>query len=647
MDVRILGWRYQNIRGMRDVTIDLGDQPPRWTLIQMPNGTGKTTTLTLMRVALSDEELSVQNIRSFRPDDQTDAGEFQLRLSVDGERCWLFVKFDYDTGTLRRFTSRAATDAGGLEVGRRLKGNLQDLLTPAFTRLFIFDGELAKGIRDLSKDEASRAIHTLYRLDRVDNLRGAVQRVLQSEQEAKAKTERGLGNLTGRYKTAESTLEELKQRKTDVYNLIESTKDAVLKLQTQKNERISMDSDARRRLVDATQAKAEVDVKIVGLNKDLLSISRNPAALADRIRTRLTALGSRLHQLKLPKTTSAEFFRELALARDCICGRPIGDTEREVITSRASEYLAENEMGVINAMKNALRNSDSAANPVQFAEKLDSLVCAMRDRRETNQLLDKIAAEREEAGDAELEYLREELRTKEGALRGYQEEFRRLTTSSRVEQDQFGFDWKQNIPLCEAELEEKVRQYNAALRTMRLHDQSQFVANLLRDIEERASTKLRDRVQIATNVKLESLIPGEHIRVARIGKALELASDQRKSKESVSEGQGLAVAYAFLASLFQDAPYRLPFVVDSPAVSLDTRVRREVADLIPGLFEQVIFFVISSEREGFADSFYGRAGARFITIESTASGVTSITEGIEAFKAFHSEEDQTLEGVAR
>jgi len=630
---------------MRDVTIDLGDQPPRWTLIQMPNGTGKTTTLTLMRVALSDEELSVQNIRSFRPDDQTDAGEFQLRLSVDGERCWLFVKFDYDTGTLRRFTSRAATDAGGLEAGRRLKGNLQDLLTPAFTRLFIFDGELAKSIRDVGKDEASRAIHTLYRLDRVDRLRGAVQRVLQSEQEAKAKTERGLGNLTGRYKTAESTLEELKQRKTDVHNLIEATKDVVAKLQTQKNERISMDGDARRRLVDATQAKAEVDVKIVGLNKDLLSISRNPSALADRIRTRLTALGSRLHQLKLPKTTSAEFFRELALAKDCICGRPIGDTEREVITSRASEYLAENEMGVINAMKNALRNS--AADPVQFDEKLESLVRTMRDRREINQLLDKIAAEREEAGDAELEHLREELRTREGDLRAYQEEFRRLTTSSRVEQDQFGFDWKQNIPLCEAELEEKARQYNAALRTMRLHDQSQFVANLLRDIEERASTKLRDRVQIATNVKLESLIPGEHIRVARIGKALELASDQRKSKESVSEGQGLAVAYAFLASLFQDAPYRLPFVVDSPAVSLDTRVRREVADLIPGLFEQVIFFVISSEREGFADSFYGRAGARFITMESTANGVTSITEGIEAFKAFHSEEDQTLEGVTR
>lgn len=641
MDVRILGWRYQNIRGMRDLTIDLGEKPPQWTLIQMPNGTGKTTTLTLMRLALSGDELSEAAIRSFRPDDHTDEGEFQLQLSVDGERCWLFLKFDYDAASLRHFTSRAASEAGGLEIGRRLKGNLQDLLTPTFTKLFVFDGELAKSIRDLNKDDASRAIHTLYRLDRVDRLRAAVQRVLQFEQEARAKTERGLGNLTGRLNTVKTTLDELKHRQTEVESLLATTRDAVSKLHARKTERISMDSESRRRLEEASQAKAAVETTIVGLNKDLLSVSRNPAALSARVHTRLTSLGSRLHQLKLPKTTSAEFFRELAMAKDCICGRPIGEAESETITSRASEYLAENEMGVINAMKNALRNS--AADPLLLRSLLERLVTSMRERKELNHQLDKIEAEREQAGDHELERLKEELGNNERALRDLEDEYRRLTTSSRVEQEQFQFEWKLNIPLCEAKLAEKARDFSAALRTMRLHDQSQFVSELLRDIEARASAKLRDRVQDATNAKLESLIPGESIRVSRIGKALELSSDQLKSKESVSEGQGLAVAYAFLASLFQDAPYRLPFVVDSPAVSLDTRVRREVADLIPSLFEQVIFFVISSEREGFADSFYGRVGARFITIESTSDGATAITEGVDAFRAFHSEDNEDVE----
>jgi DNA sulfur modification protein DndD len=120
-----------------------------------------------------------------------------------------------------------------------------------------------------------------------------------------------------------------------------------------------------------------------------------------------------------------------------------------------------------------------------------------------------------------------------------------------------------------------------------------------------------------------------------------LSTDALASKDSVSEGQGLAVAYAFLASLFADAPYRLPFVVDSPAVSLDTLVRREVAELIPNLFGQAIFFVISSEREGFAESFYGRSGTKFITVETGKEGLTRVEEGIDPFKAFHSDEDES------
>jgi hypothetical protein len=42
-------------------------------------------------------------------------------------------------------------------------------------------------------------------------------------------------------------------------------------------------------------------------------------------------------------------------------------------------------------------------------------------------------------------------------------------------------------------------------------------------------------------------------------------------------------------------------VVDSPAVSLDAVNRREVGELIPGFFDQMIMFVISTERDGFAD----------------------------------------------
>ena len=59
------------------------------------------------------------------------------------------------------------------------------------------------------------------------------------------------------------------------------------------------------------------------------------------------------------------------------------------------------------------------------------------------------------------------------------------------------------------------------------------------------------------------------------------------------------VAYGFMATLFSNTERELPFVVDSPANSIDNKVREEVAELIPNLTEQFIAFTISSERNNF------------------------------------------------
>lgn len=171
-------------------------------------------------------------------------------------------------------------------------------------------------------------------------------------------------------------------------------------------------------------------------------------------------------------------------------------------------------------------------------------------------------------------------------------------------------------------------------------DVAAVTRRLLTQLITQSLDGLREHVRAATNEKLAVLAPSEALRVTRIGGALELEASGLAQKEGVSEGQSLAVAYAFLTSLLADAPYRLPFIVDSPAVSLDTQVRREVGELIPDLFGQMIMFVISSEREGFADAFYNRKGVRFLTIWRN-SATAETREGLEPFRNFH-----TLEGAA-
>ena len=75
----------------------------------------------------------------------------------------------------------------------------------------------------------------------------------------------------------------------------------------------------------------------------------------------------------------------------------------------------------------------------------------------------------------------------------------------------------------------------------------------------------------------------EQIVVERIDGNLVL-----QGRSGASEGQTLAIAYAYICSLFEHSSFDFPFVVDSPAASMDLDVRREVAAVIPQLFKQLL-----------------------------------------------------------
>jgi hypothetical protein len=74
-------------------------------------------------------------------------------------------------------------------------------------------------------------------------------------------------------------------------------------------------------------------------------------------------------------------------------------------------------------------------------------------------------------------------------------------------------------------------------------------------------------------------------------------------------------------------------------------MRREVIKVVPELFEQTIMFVISTERQDFAEAFYGRPDARFITLVRGPDGTAEQRDGEEAFKTFQDDEDVSIQNV--
>ena len=71
MKIKLLKIRYENIRDFNELTLDLTkenseDEPHKISLVQMPNGTGKTTTIGLLRKLFYGHEFQPDEIMEYQ-----------------------------------------------------------------------------------------------------------------------------------------------------------------------------------------------------------------------------------------------------------------------------------------------------------------------------------------------------------------------------------------------------------------------------------------------------------------------------------------------------------------------------------------------------------------------------------------------------
>ena len=152
-------------------------------------------------------------------------------------------------------------------------------------------------------------------------------------------------------------------------------------------------------------------------------------------------------------------------------------------------------------------------------------------------------------------------------------------------------------------------------------------------IKNDATVALKKEIIRKTNQKLAKAITDDIIQVENIDGYIKLVE-----KNAASEGQTLSIAYCFLGTLFEDSELLFPFVIDSPAGKMDFEKRRAIADIIPSLFEQLVAFVTSAEVEQFADQFYNKDNAQFVTIiANPTTEAVEIYNGVSFFAAYQKE----------
>lgn len=595
--IKILGWKAQGLR-CPDHEINCCDdqgEANKITLIQMPNGTGKTTTLSLLRAALSGlaqaELWDRARVNEFRKKnggvDLT--GRFEVKLLLNTRRATIVMDFDFERGRVDYKT----TYGPGQRAGFHPPADFRRFLNPNFVNFFVFDGELAQRLLDRSQTNAEAVVETLFQINTFTQLGQRVkdywaartENVSATEERGRSRRENRVANLEVRiadlkeqkrvFETTKAQLDSRLQAQEDAYNL-EIKKDDAL------SESIT------RATVAAEQLKSEVRIEAAAV----LDGMRDPFALSPTFARAIAELKTGLDRVKLPDSAAREFFNELADEVECICGRPIDGEIKAAILNRAARYLASDDVIFLNAMKTAIDEAvgTSLTRPEELIrEKIATLEKAVAGERDAINDLEELRRQAEQS-DPAVKRAKEEIDSLKRDLAHVDAELAKFASKDQQQNDENTF----GIDILEKRLRDAERKLAEIKGTIELKAKRDVLVSLLSDAHGRARTAMSQEICSEANERIASLMPYNNISIERIDRSLLLVG-----QEGGSVGETLSIAYAFLSTLFNRSEQQLPFIVDSPAGPIDLAVRPKIGELIPHLTTQFIAFTISSERERF------------------------------------------------
>lgn len=633
MKMSILELEYKNIRKISSLQISFRNDTGgviKNNFVMMANGTGKTTTMTLIKGLLdgSAKNWPVDYVKSFAPTTTTgDKGEFSITVKFDEKQYKYFLSLDYVNGIAKIETQAPPK---GRETGLLLPTAIKGIFTPEFVSRFVFDGEQAKKSMDRTSNEADETIRYLYRLDELDEILAMNMNILTEIQNAEGGstgTRGSLSNLRSRQKKVRDHIASLQKKQKQLNGDIARFSQEKIEKEKQRQELDknyeALNKEKNEVIAEQEKNRGNVDVKIT----EIVSLVKTPYLVSEGLCNRMYEFGDAMKKLKLPKSSSKDFFTELAYAEKCVCDRCIGEKERDAILKNAERYLGSDHQAVLNNIKSVLMGSTYDERLVAAFEELGKL---QEQKTRLNARFADVEDKLIKAGGPQVEQLQSEIEVLIGQISSAQTQLKIIESKDEDDETLTEENNLHKARRADAEYEVKIAsttKTNAALR------KKNVVQDLVNEIKTQATAALKEEIIKKANDKISRVIKDDYIEIESIDGYIKL-----KDREGASDGQTLSIGYCFLGTLFEEAELEFPFVIDSPTGKMDFDKRQAVADIIPVVFNQMIAFVQSAEVKCFADRFYKNTDTQYLTIvASKDTEEIAIHKGIAFFDSYQRE----------
>ena len=630
--MRILGWRAEGLR-CPDHEVDCcdgRDEPFGVSLIQMPNGTGKTTTLSLLRAALSgvaeNGGWSRKEVMDLRKRADTDEnGLFELRLAVNEEPLTVIMEFDFQSGRVGYKTTWGA----GQDDGFRPPPEMRRFMKDDFVNFYVFDGELAENLLDAGHTDADQAVETLFQVHLLGQMKGQISEYWDRRTRATtAKDQTGLTRRRNLLQQWKSRLDTLKHNRRKLDSKLADIDRELASQRNRYDRELSKEQNREEGLKEADETVKKLESQVEASSLSVLDIMRNPHALSPAFATSMTTLKSGLDRVKLPETAAREFFEELSKESECVCGRPVDEAIRTVILERARQYLGSENINLLSAVKLDVSTAVGEL-PEQAEQELSGMVGGLsglvQNRQNARNELDALKHEAEQSN-PEVKNAAEAIRRLEKGQEEVRDALKKFDAKDvNIDPSRIGAVSCENvysISAAEKVVAELEKRRDEAAGTLKLREKRDILMQIVDKAHDKARRDIASEIRDEANTRIDKMMPHNNIRIDTIDRCLVL-----RDQSGGSVGETLSVGYAFLSTLFNRAgQHQLPFIVDSPANPIDYEIRPRIAEIMPNLTGQFIAFIISSERERFLPSLKRAAGKEIQHITLFRKGAAHLME---------------------
>ncbi len=596
MKFNLLGWKCEGLR-CPDFNFELNKNSNALaTFIQMPNGTGKTTTLRLLKRSLYNHEFKSTEIEEYqaKKNEFKKKGFFQAKFEVEGKIFYTKINFDFEK---QDYSYSSSISDEGFKNNFRLPPEIENIVDKELIDLVFVD--LEKDVKPMFRSYQTGAQEAIRKFCKINILKNVIKD-FENFKNKKRKENIKSGSTKNQINTEETRenkiinkIAEVEKKVKEYKKYLHETQDKYDQGKKRLKEIIDSDTQLKKKRKELEKRRDETKSKYENLLIKNFETIKNIGSYDSTLKKEIVDFADNLDYLGLPEEEVTIFFDKILKRKNCICGEELNDDKKKVIKNEMKSFISISEARIIAAIKAAVSENTKEKEKSDLSENSSRIQDYSQELDALEQDIELIK-DRALKDDIELSKENDFLQKERSKRKKYLDEV--ITQPWKAKDTEASTESLISLKEQKRIVEKKLADLSG---TKDIEEKVSIISEILETAMDNAENEISKEITKECNKKIDKMFTKNPVFITSIKNYIVL-DDQ----EEGSTGQEARIGIIFLLTILERSKIKFPLIVDTPVKGMDSAGTRRTARFISKLQSQFLCFIIDKDKPAFTDKFY-------------------------------------------